>query len=77
MTESRPLVEVKNLVKHFPVMRGILIQRQVGTVRAVDGISFSIKSWRNPRAWSVKVDVERQLPGALCLVCIRPPMARS
>jgi oligopeptide transport system ATP-binding protein len=42
MTEVRPLVVVNNLVKHFPVMRGILIQRQVGMVRAVDGISFSI-----------------------------------
>lgn len=42
MTDSQPLVIVNNLVKHFPVMRGILIQRQVGTVRAVDGISFFI-----------------------------------
>jgi oligopeptide transport system ATP-binding protein len=42
MTESRTIVEVSNLVKHFPVLRGIVIQRQVGTVRAVDGISFSI-----------------------------------
>jgi oligopeptide transport system ATP-binding protein len=42
MTDSDPLVIVRNLIKHFPVMRGIIIQRQVGTVRAVDGISFSI-----------------------------------
>lgn len=42
MTDPQPLVIVDNLVKHFPVMRGILIQRQVGKVRAVDGISFSI-----------------------------------
>jgi oligopeptide transport system ATP-binding protein len=42
MTDSLPLVEVRNLVKYFPVLRGILVQRQVGTVRAVDGISFSI-----------------------------------
>ena len=42
MKDSQALVEVKNLVKHFPVTRGILVQRQVGTVRAVDGISFSI-----------------------------------
>ena len=42
MTDSQPLVEVRNLIKYFPVMRGIMIQRQVGTVRAVDGISFSI-----------------------------------
>jgi oligopeptide transport system ATP-binding protein len=36
------LVEVQNLTKHFPVTRGIVIQRKVGAVRAVDGISFSI-----------------------------------
>jgi oligopeptide transport system ATP-binding protein len=42
MTASQPIVVVNNLVKHFPVTRGILIQHQVGTVRAVDGISFSI-----------------------------------
>ena len=42
MSDSQPLVEVKNLTKHFPVTRGIVVQHQVGTVRAVDGITFSI-----------------------------------
>jgi oligopeptide transport system ATP-binding protein len=37
-----PIVRVENLIKHFPVTRGILIQRTVGAVRAVDGISFFI-----------------------------------
>ena len=36
------LVEVENLVMHFPIYEGIVIQRQVGSVKAVDGISFSI-----------------------------------
>jgi oligopeptide/dipeptide ABC transporter ATP-binding protein len=36
-----PLLSVKNLVKHFPVRKG-LFQRTVGQVRAVDGISFDI-----------------------------------
>ncbi|MBN1146213.1 MAG: ABC transporter ATP-binding protein [Anaerolineales bacterium] len=40
--ESGPLVEVRNLVKYFPVMRGIIFERQVGAVKAVDGISFNI-----------------------------------
>ena len=35
------LVEVKNLKKHFPIMRGIL-RKQVGAVQAVDGVSFNI-----------------------------------
>lgn len=34
-------IEVRNLKKHFPIMRGIL-RRQVGAVKAVDGVSFDI-----------------------------------
>jgi oligopeptide transport system ATP-binding protein len=40
--EASPLVSVANLVKHFPVRRGLIIERQVGSVKAVDGISFEI-----------------------------------
>ncbi len=39
---ANPLVVVSNLKKYFPITKGVLIQRQVGTVRAVDGISFNI-----------------------------------
>jgi oligopeptide/dipeptide ABC transporter ATP-binding protein len=39
--EAAPLLSVKGLVKHFPVKRGLL-QRTVGQVHAVDGISFDI-----------------------------------
>ena len=42
MSVTQPLVEVENLKKYFPVTSGILLQRKVGTVRAVDGISFFI-----------------------------------
>jgi oligopeptide/dipeptide ABC transporter ATP-binding protein len=37
----RPLLEVEGLAVHFPVRRGLL-GRQVGTVKAVDGVSFSV-----------------------------------
>src|SRR4051794_24512477 len=37
------LVEVRDLVKHFPITRGIIFQKQVGAVRAVDGVSFDVK----------------------------------
>ncbi len=37
-----PLVEVKNLKKHFPIYKGIVFEKQVGAVHAVDGISLSI-----------------------------------
>jgi peptide/nickel transport system ATP-binding protein/oligopeptide transport system ATP-binding protein len=37
-----PLLEVSGLVKHYPVTQGILFRHQIGTVKAVDGISFSV-----------------------------------
>jgi oligopeptide transport system ATP-binding protein len=40
---ERPLLEVRDLVKHFPVHRGIVLQRSIGAVRAVDGLSFDLK----------------------------------
>ena len=44
MTEvaNNSLLKVDGLVKHFPITRGIF-RKQVGTVKAVDGISFDIK----------------------------------
>jgi oligopeptide transport system ATP-binding protein len=42
MSGGAPLLEVTDLVKHFPVKRGILIDREVDRIRAVDGISFAI-----------------------------------
>jgi oligopeptide transport system ATP-binding protein len=42
MTANNVLMHVKDLVKHFPIMQGIVMQRQVGAVRAVDGISFDV-----------------------------------
>lgn len=37
------LLRVSDLKVHFPIKRGLLFQRQVATVKAVDGVSFSIK----------------------------------
>jgi len=36
------LLQVENLAKHFPITKGVF-RRQIGTVKAVDGISFEIK----------------------------------
>jgi peptide/nickel transport system ATP-binding protein len=41
MSETRALLEVSDLVKHYPVRAGLL-RRRVGTVHAVDGVSFSV-----------------------------------
>jgi oligopeptide/dipeptide ABC transporter ATP-binding protein len=38
------LLVVEDLKKHFPVTRGILFQKQVASVKAVDGVTFSVKS---------------------------------
>ncbi len=37
------LLEVRDLKMYFPITRGIVIQRQVGAVKAVDGINMTIK----------------------------------
>ena len=37
------LLTVNNLVMHFPLTQGIIFQRKVGAVQAVDGISFDVK----------------------------------
>src|ERR1044071_9537421 len=42
MEAGEHLVEVRDLVKHFPVKEGLLIDREVDQVRAVDGISFDV-----------------------------------
>jgi oligopeptide transport system ATP-binding protein len=41
--QGAPLLEVIDLVKHFPIKSGILIDREVDKVRAVDGVSFSVQ----------------------------------
>lgn len=40
--ESRKLIRVENLTKHFPITRGLIIPQRVGTVQAVDGVTFDI-----------------------------------
>ncbi len=42
VSANAPVIEVKDLKKHFPVKKGLL-RRTVGQVYAVDGITFSIK----------------------------------
>jgi oligopeptide transport system ATP-binding protein len=44
MNTDNILVKVNNLKKHFPVTRGVVFQRQVGAVKAVDDISFFIRN---------------------------------
>jgi oligopeptide/dipeptide ABC transporter ATP-binding protein len=41
-TSNQPLLQIENLEKHFPITRGIVFQKEIGRVRAVDGVSFSV-----------------------------------
>ena len=37
------LLEAKNLTKHFPVMKGLIFSKELGAVKAVDDITFTIR----------------------------------
>ncbi len=41
-TQHDEILRVEDLKVHFPLMKGIVIQRQVATVKAVDGVSFAL-----------------------------------
>ncbi len=41
--QNGALIEVRNLVKYFPVTRGLIVARHVADVKAVDGVSFVIR----------------------------------
>jgi oligopeptide transport system ATP-binding protein len=40
---SETILEAKNVVKHYPVTRGVVFRKTIGQVQAVDGVSFSLK----------------------------------
>ncbi|MGW9026343.1 ABC transporter ATP-binding protein [Streptomyces sp. NPDC055722] len=42
MAGPEPILEVRGLVKHYPLTRGILFKKQVGSVKAVDGVDFTL-----------------------------------
>jgi oligopeptide transport system ATP-binding protein len=42
-TSTETVLQTKDLVKHFPITRGIVFQRRIGAVRAVDGVNISLK----------------------------------
>jgi oligopeptide transport system ATP-binding protein len=39
---SEPLLQVTDLVKHFPIKSGVVVDREIGRVKAVDGVSLTI-----------------------------------
>jgi oligopeptide transport system ATP-binding protein len=42
VSQNGALLSVRDLHKHFPIRKGVLVERTVGYVKAVDGVSFDI-----------------------------------
>ncbi len=42
MTHDEPVLQVRNLVKHFPLTQGVVFKRRIGEIKAVDGVSFDL-----------------------------------
>ncbi|GAA2131206.1 dipeptide ABC transporter ATP-binding protein [Kitasatospora kazusensis] len=40
--QGEPILQVRDLVKHFPLTKGVVFRKQVGAVKAVDGVSFDL-----------------------------------
>ena len=40
---GEPILRVEGLLKHFPLTQGVVFKRQIGAVRAVDGVSFDLR----------------------------------
>jgi oligopeptide transport system ATP-binding protein len=38
------ILEVRDLVKHYPVTRGVVFKKTIGQVKAVDGVSIDLKA---------------------------------
>ncbi|MFF5179559.1 ABC transporter ATP-binding protein [Micromonospora sp. NPDC000316] len=41
---SENIIEVRDLVKHYPVTRGVVFKKTIGQVKAVDGVSFGLRA---------------------------------
>jgi ABC-type oligopeptide transport system ATPase subunit len=42
MSSAEPLLQVRGLVKEFPIDRGVMLRRSLGSVRAVDGVELDV-----------------------------------
>src|SRR5512146_1259740 len=43
MSDANELLRVEHMVKHFPILRGLIVQRKVGAVHAVDDMNLSVR----------------------------------
>jgi oligopeptide transport system ATP-binding protein len=42
MNENTPLLSIRDLKKYFPIKKGMLFDRKIGDIKAVDGVSFNV-----------------------------------
>ena len=70
------LLEVEDLQKYFPVTRGLIFQKEVAQVKAVDGVNFTLKPARRWASWASRAAASRRWPGA-SPDCSSRPAARS
>ncbi|MDL4777376.1 ABC transporter ATP-binding protein [Actinomadura xylanilytica] len=43
MLADPPILQVEGLVKHYPVTRGVVVKREVGRIKAVDGVDLELR----------------------------------
>jgi oligopeptide transport system ATP-binding protein len=43
LVTKEPVIQVRNLVKYFPIRQGLIFEKEVGSVKALDGITFDIR----------------------------------
>ena len=84
---AEPVLEGQHLKKHFPLTRGLALQRTVGWVRAVDDVSFAIRpgetlslvgeSGAGKTTVAKTVLLLEQLSGGSCPATYLPPESRT
>jgi len=60
MAKGDPILEVSHVVKHFPIKSGILFDREVARVRAVDDCSFTCTRGRRWGWWGSRAAGSRR-----------------
>src|SRR5690606_1636094 len=72
---AEPILQVRDLVKHFPVRQGIVFKKTVGHVRAVDGVSFDLHKGETLGVVGESGCGKSTL--AQVLMCLEPPPSGS
>ena len=58
-----PLLQVRDLKVHFPIKEGIIFERKIGDVRAVDGVTLDVRRGETVRSGGrVRAAVSRPSP---------------